>query len=51
MDVPYLDFNLPIAGGPRGFGDLTAGWGIVLHENETKRLTSAAAVLEVLADR
>ena len=48
VEIPYLDFSLPLPGGPSGLGDMAVGWGIILHENNRKRLTTITTGLEVL---
>ena len=48
VEIPYLDFSLPIPGGPSGLGDVEAGWGFIIHEDRHKRLTTIAGGIEVL---
>jgi hypothetical protein len=46
--IPWINVSLPDGSGSSGVGDLSAGYGFVIHENLESRLTSAAAAFDVL---
>ena len=46
--IPIHDFSIPNGEGPVGIGDVTLGWGVVLHEDLSRRLTTVAGIFEVL---
>jgi len=46
--IPYSHFSFPNGSGPRGIGDISVGWGFLVHENLRRRLTAVAAGVEVL---
>lgn len=48
LTLPYAHFTPP--GGPssRGVGDVSLGWGYLVHENVRRRMTAVAAGIDVL---
>ena len=46
--IPIHDFSIPNGEGPVGIGDVTLGWGVVLHEDLSRRLTAVAGIFELL---
>ncbi len=46
VDVPYLTYSLPELSGWSGLGDISVGWGFIVHENVRRRLTTVAAGVE-----
>jgi len=46
--VPWINVSLPDGSGHSGVGDISMGWGFVLHENLASRLTASAASFDVL---
>jgi len=46
VDVPYLTYSFPELSGWSGLGDISVGWGFIVHENVRNRLTTVAAGVE-----
>ena len=44
--IPLHDFSVPNQEAPFGAGDMDLGWGYLVHENLSSRLTTVAASLE-----
>ena len=45
--IPWVNVSLPDGSGNSGIGDLSAGYGFVMHENLESRLTASAAAFDV----
>ena len=46
--IPWINVSLPDGSGDSGVGDLSAGYGFLIHENLESRLTASAAFLDLL---
>ncbi len=46
-DVSYHVYSFPESSGWSGLGDISVGWGFLIHENVRRRLTTVAGGLEV----
>jgi len=46
VEVPYLVYSIPELSGWSGLGDVSVGWGFLVHENVRRRLTTVAAGVE-----
>lgn len=46
-EVPLLNYNDALPGGPAGLGDIKAGWGFLAYENLSRRLTAVVGAVEV----
>lgn len=46
--VPFLRYSMPDGSSMGGLGDLTFGWGHVIHENLGRKLTASAFALELV---
>ena len=46
--LPHLNYSFPDGNGPSGIGDISLGWGFLLHENLKRRMTAIAGAVEVL---
>jgi hypothetical protein len=43
VEIPYLVYSIPDVNGWSGIGDISVGWGFLIHENLRRRLTTVAA--------
>jgi len=48
MRLPYLSFSAADGSHTGGIGDISLGWGFVVHENLRRRMTAIAGAVEVL---
>lgn len=46
--IPWVGVSIPGQGQSSGLGDISAGWGFMIHENLASRLTASAAGFDVL---
>lgn len=46
--LPFLRYSLPNGGSESGIGDISLGWGFVVHENLKRRFTTLAAGFDII---
>ena len=49
VEIPHLRYSMPDGSRMGGIGDLTFGWGRVIHENLGRKLTASAFAVELVA--